>query len=136
MTRPTSFDDLPLVMTIEDMATVLQVSKSLTYQLARSERLRHIRVGRQIRVLRVDFEHFLTDGVPYPECQPCFADLPLLLTVKDLMPILQLGRNSILELIHSEQIKALYISNQIRVLKHELQLFLLGNQDSYKDDLL
>lgn len=40
MTRPTSFDDLPLVMTIEDVAEILQVSKSTTYQLARSEQLR------------------------------------------------------------------------------------------------
>ena len=30
MTRPTSFDDLPLVMTIEDVAEILQVSKSTT----------------------------------------------------------------------------------------------------------
>lgn len=136
MTRPTSFDDLPLVMTIENVAEILQVSKSTTYQLARSEQLRSIHVGQRLRILRTDFVAYLTGGIPYPECQPCFADLPLLLTVPDLQPILRLGRNSVLELIHTEQIRCIRVSHQIRVLKHELQLFLLGGQDSYKNDLL
>ncbi|MDU3680801.1 MAG: helix-turn-helix domain-containing protein [Flavonifractor plautii] len=120
MTRPTSFDDLPLVMTIEDVAEILQVSKSTTYQLARSEQLRSIHVGQRLRILRTDFVAYLTGGIPYPECQPCFADLPLLLTVPDLQPILRLGRNSVLELIHTEQIRCIRVSHQIRVLKHEL----------------
>ncbi|OUO42151.1 helix-turn-helix domain-containing protein [Flavonifractor sp. An306] len=136
MRRPVSFEDLPLVMTIEDVAEVLQISKSTTYQLARSEQLRCIHVGQRLRVLRTDFITYLTSGIPYPECQPCLAELPLLLTVSDLQPILQLGKNSVLELIHTEQIRCIRVSRQIRVLKHELQLFLLGGQDSYKNSLL
>lgn len=136
MTRPTSFDELPLVMTIENVSQVLMVSKSIAYLLARSEQLRCIHVGQRLRILRSDLERYLTGGVPYPECQPDLASLPLLLTVPDLQPILQLGRNSVLELIHTEQIRSIRVSRQIRILKHELQLFLAGAQESYRDDMV
>ncbi len=70
MTRPTS-DDL-LVMTIEDVAEILQVSKSTTYQLARSEQLRSIHVGQRLRILRTDFVA-LSDAASLPEVSPCFC---------------------------------------------------------------
>ena len=74
--------------------------------------------------------------MPYPECDPGFAQVPLLLTVQDMMPLLKLGRNSVLELVHSEQIRCVRVSCQIRVLKYELQEFLLGGKESDRNDLV
>ena len=136
MSRPTSFEDLPLVMTVAEVADLLQVSKAIIYQLVRGEQLRKLQVGKQIRILRSDLQAYLTGGVPYPECDPGFAQVPLLLTVQDMMPLLKLDRNSVLELVHSEQIRCVRVSCQIRVLKYELQEFLLGGKESDRNDLV
>lgn len=76
MTRPTSFDDLPLVMTIEDVAEILQVSKSTTYQLARSEQLRSIHVGQRLRILRTDFVAYLPAASPTRSVSPALLTCP------------------------------------------------------------
>ncbi len=55
-----------------------------------------------------------------------FDDIPLVLTVEELMPILRIGRNTAFDLIHSGQIKSIRTGRQIRILKHDLQQFLEG----------
>jgi len=55
-----------------------------------------------------------------------FDDIPLVLTVEELMPILQIGRNTAFDLIHSGQIRSIRAGRQIRILKHDLQQFLTG----------
>ena len=53
-----------------------------------------------------------------------YDDLPLTLSVKDLMPILSIGRNTAYELIHSGQIRSVRIGRKIRIPKTEVLRFL------------
>ncbi len=53
-----------------------------------------------------------------------FDDLPLTLRVEDLMPILDIGRNTAYELVRSGQIKSIRIGKQIRIPKNEVYRFL------------
>lgn len=55
-----------------------------------------------------------------------FDDIPLVLTIGDLMPILGVGRNSIYELLRSGQIKSTRIGKHTRILKPDLLQFLTG----------
>ena len=48
--RPTSFDDLPLTLRIEELMPILGVGRNTAYELVRSGQIRSIRVGRQLRV--------------------------------------------------------------------------------------
>ena len=48
-----------------------------------------------------------------------FDDIPLVLTVEELMPILSIGRNTAFALVRSGQIKSIRAGKQIRILKHE-----------------
>lgn len=47
-----NIDDLPLALTVEQTAHVLQLGKALVYEMIRSGKLRSLRVGRKIRVPR------------------------------------------------------------------------------------
>ena len=51
-------------------------------------------------------------------------DLPLTLRVEDLMPILNIGRNTAYELVRSGQIKSIRIGRNIRISKSEVIRFL------------
>ena len=53
-------------------------------------------------------------------------DIPMILRVEDLMPILGIGRNTAYELIHSGQIRSIRIGRQIRVPREALLEFLDG----------
>ena len=47
-------------------------------------------------------------------------NLPLVMTVEDIMAVLGIGRNSAYNLVRSGQIKAIHIGRQIRIARHEL----------------
>ena len=51
-------------------------------------------------------------------------EIPLILTVEDLMPILGIGRGAAYELARSEQIKTMRVGRKIRIAKHELLAFM------------
>lgn len=51
-------------------------------------------------------------------------DLPMILWVEDLMPILGIGRNTAYELIRSGQIRSVRIGRQIRIPRDALLEFL------------
>ena len=51
-------------------------------------------------------------------------DLPRILRVEDLMPILGIGRNTAYELIRSGQIRSIRIGRQIRIPRDALLEFL------------
>ena len=57
--RPTSFDDLPLIMTVEDLAPILGVGKGTVYELVRCGRIKSLRIGTQIRILKQELIQFL-----------------------------------------------------------------------------
>ena len=50
--------------------------------------------------------------------------LPMVLRVDELMPVLKIGRNAAYALVRSGQIKALRIGNSYRIPRSELLLFL------------
>lgn len=45
-----SFDELPALLTVADLADVLQISRNKAYNLARTRSLHALRVSRQIRI--------------------------------------------------------------------------------------
>lgn len=51
-------------------------------------------------------------------------ELPVTLRVKDLMPILGIGRNTAYELIRSGQIRSIRVGRQIRIPREALLEFL------------
>lgn len=51
-------------------------------------------------------------------------DLPLTLRVEDLMPVLDIGRNTAYELVRSGQIRSIRIGRQIRIFKSDLLAYL------------
>lgn len=48
--RPTSFDDLPLTLRVEELMPILGIGRNTAYELIRSGQIRSIRIGRQLRV--------------------------------------------------------------------------------------
>ena len=63
-----------------------------------------------------------------------FDDLPLVLRVEDLMPILDIGRNAAYELIRCGQIRSVRVGRQIRVPKDAVAEFLEGCHDPRHGD--
>ena len=47
-----SIDEIPLVMTVEDLGKVLIIGRSTAYKLVRSGKLKTFRVEKQIRISR------------------------------------------------------------------------------------
>ena len=45
-----SANHLPLVMTVEEMAAILQIGRNSAYNLVKSGQIRCIRIGRNIRI--------------------------------------------------------------------------------------
>lgn len=57
-------EHLPLALSVQQIATLLKVSRNTAYTLVRSGALRSIRVGRQIRVPRSALEDYLNGITP------------------------------------------------------------------------
>ena len=53
-------------------------------------------------------------------------DLPLVLRVEDLMPVLDIGRNTAYELVRSGQIRSVRIGRKLRIPKQAVEDFLAG----------
>ena len=64
-----------------------------------------------------------------------YDDLPLVLKVEELMPLLDVGKNTAYDLVNSGQIRSVWVGGQIRVLKYDVQAFLEHSCDSHKDAL-
>ena len=47
-----SIDDIPLIMTVEDLMQILLIGRSTAYKLVRSGKLKTFRVEKQIRISR------------------------------------------------------------------------------------
>lgn len=50
--RPTSFEELPLVLTIEELAPLLNVGRNTVYELVRNGQIKSIKIGSQHRILK------------------------------------------------------------------------------------
>ena len=57
--RPTSFEDLPLALRVEDLMPILGIGRNTAYELVRSGQIRSVRVGRQLRVPKDAVVEFL-----------------------------------------------------------------------------
>lgn len=57
--RPTSFEDLPLTLRVEDLMPILGIGRNTAYELVRSGQIRSVRVGRQLRVAKDAVMEFL-----------------------------------------------------------------------------
>ena len=53
-------EDLPLVLTVAEVAKILGVGKNTAYDFIRSGAIKSVRVGRQIRVPKSAFLEFLS----------------------------------------------------------------------------
>ena len=47
-----SIDDLPAILSVEDLMGFLGIGKNSAYSLVRSGQIKSIRIGRQIRITR------------------------------------------------------------------------------------
>ena len=57
--RARSIEDLPLVLTVEDLMPILGIGRSNAYALVRSGQVRSIRIGHQFRIPREAVQEFL-----------------------------------------------------------------------------
>lgn len=48
--RPTSFDNLPLTLRVEELMPILNIGRNTAYELIRCGQIHSIRVGRQLRI--------------------------------------------------------------------------------------
>ena len=63
-TRPSSYESLPWVLTPEEVAPLLNVGMCAVYELLRSNRLKHARIGVQYRILKQDVLALMSQEVP------------------------------------------------------------------------
>ncbi|MCI9469494.1 MAG: helix-turn-helix domain-containing protein [Oscillospiraceae bacterium] len=56
---PTNLETLPAVLTVQQAARALNVSKNTAYALVRSGKLHSVRIGRQIRIPKDALIEFL-----------------------------------------------------------------------------
>ena len=58
-TKFRSLDDLPLVLRVDDLMSVLDIGRNTAYELIRSGQIRSVRVGRKLRIPKQAVEEFL-----------------------------------------------------------------------------
>lgn len=56
---PRDFNDLPIVLTVSQVAQVLNLGRDTTYDLVRSGRIHSFRAGRQYRVTKAALMEYL-----------------------------------------------------------------------------
>lgn len=54
-----AFSELPSIMTIEQLAKALAISRSAVYRLVNSRKLRTIKIGRSVRITKDSFIRYL-----------------------------------------------------------------------------
>lgn len=55
----TSYDDLPLVLTPKEAASVLNIGKNRIYDLLRCGTIHSVRIGNQFRIPKESIKHLL-----------------------------------------------------------------------------
>lgn len=56
-----TWDTVPLILTIEDLMEILHIGRNTAYSLVRTRQIRSIRIGNKIRVERSSLEAFLKE---------------------------------------------------------------------------
>lgn len=57
--RPTSHDELPLTLRVEELMPVLDIGRNTAYELVRSGKIRSVQIGRQLRIPKEAVLEFL-----------------------------------------------------------------------------
>ena len=55
----TDFEQLPLILTVEDITKILGIGKNTAYDLIRCGKIRSVRVGHKIRISKDSLLEFL-----------------------------------------------------------------------------
>lgn len=58
----TAYDQLPLILTVPQLAKALGIGRNAAYDLVRCGKIKSIHIGRQIRVSRESFIVFLQEN--------------------------------------------------------------------------
>ena len=58
--RYRSLEELPLVLTVEDLMPILSIGRNTAYELVRSGQIRSVRTGRKIRVPKEAIAEYLS----------------------------------------------------------------------------
>lgn len=59
----TRLEELPDLLTVQELAQVLRVNRNTAYEAVRAGRIQHVRLGRAIRIPKAAVERFLAaDG--------------------------------------------------------------------------
>lgn len=56
------YNNLPLILTVDQLADILSIGRNTAYDLVRSGQIRSVRVGRQIRIPRDALIDFLSQN--------------------------------------------------------------------------
>ena len=60
--RPTSYDDLPLTLSVRELMPILSVGRSTAYELIHSGQIRNVRIGRIICIPKAEVLRFLKNN--------------------------------------------------------------------------
>ena len=58
-TKYRDLSDLPMILRVEDLMSILGIGRNTAYELIRSGQIRSVRIGRQIRIPREALLEFL-----------------------------------------------------------------------------
>ena len=61
--RYRSLEELPMVLTVEDLMPILSIGRNTAYELIRSGQIRSVRAGRNIRVPKEAIAEYLSRQV-------------------------------------------------------------------------
>ena len=73
MDKCRSFDELPLLLKVEDLMPILSVGRNTAYELVRTGQIFSIRIGRQVRIPKQSVIDFINgigceNGKHYDKC--------------------------------------------------------------------
>ena len=60
--RPSSYDDLPLTLSVRELMPILSVGRNTAYELIRSGQIRSVRIGRRILIPKAEVLQFLKNN--------------------------------------------------------------------------
>ena len=62
MSKYHSYDELPLLLTVEDLMPILGIGRNTAYELVRTDQIFSIRIGRQLRIPKQALIDFVNKG--------------------------------------------------------------------------
>ena len=60
--RPTSFDDLPLTLRVDELMPILNIGRNTAYDLTRCGKIHSIRIGKQLRIPKQALIDYLSNN--------------------------------------------------------------------------